>query len=68
MEKMKIASADLTQLILKIQGDGDYDAAKNLVKEMGIITADLQADLDRIDDAGIPVDITFNQGVKYLKF
>jgi len=68
MEKMKIASADLTQLILKIQGDGDYDAAKNLVKEMGIITVDLQADLDRIDAAGIPVDITFNQGVKYLKF
>ena len=68
MEKMKSASADLTQLILKIQGDGDYDAAKKLVKDMGIITASLQADLDRIDAAGIPVDIVFNQGVKYLKF
>jgi len=68
MEKMKAASADLTQLILKIQGDGDYDAAKKLVKDMGIITPDLQADLDRIDAAGIPVDIVFNQGEKYLKF
>ncbi len=68
MEKMQEASRDLTQLILKIQGDGDYDAAKNLVKEKGIINADLQADLDRIDAAGIPVDIIFNQGTKYLKF
>jgi hypothetical protein len=68
MEKMQEASRDLTQLILKIQGDGDYDAAKNLVKEKGIINTDLQADLDRIDEAGIPVDIIFNQGMKYLKF
>lgn len=68
MEKMQEASRDLTQLILKIQGDGDYDAAKNLVKEKGIINDDLQADLDRIDQAGIPVDIVFNQGMKYLKF
>jgi len=68
MQKMQDASRDLTQLILKIQGDGDYDAAKNLVKEKGIINADLQLDLDKIDEAGIPVDIIFNQGPKYLKF
>lgn len=67
MEKMKQASADLTQLILQIQGDGDYDAAKALVKKSGIITPDLQHDLDRIDAAGIPVDIIFNQGPQYLK-
>ena len=66
MEKMKVASADLTQLILKIQGDGDYDAAKKLVKDMGLINADLQTDLDRIDAAGIPVDIIFNQGPNQL--
>jgi hypothetical protein len=68
MQKMQDASRSLTQLILKIQGDGDYEAAKNLVKEKGIINAELQADLDRIDEAGIPVDIIFNQGPKYLKF
>lgn len=64
MQKMQDASRSLTQLILKIQGDGDYEAAKNLVKEKGIINAELQADLDRIDEAGIPVDIIFNQGPK----
>lgn len=68
MEKMQEASKELTQLILKIQGDGDYEAAKNLIIEKGIINNDLQADLDRIDQAGIPVDIIFNQGMKYLKF
>lgn len=66
MDKMKQASADLAGLILQIQGDGDYEAAKNLVIEKGIITEDLQADLDKIDAAGIPVDIIFNQGPEYL--
>lgn len=68
MNKMQEASKDLTQMILKIQGDGDYDAAKNLVKEMGTINTDLQKDLDRIDAAGIPIDIIFKQGMSYLKF
>jgi hypothetical protein len=62
MEKMKQASTDLTRLILKLQGDGDYDAAKKLVEEQGIIPADLQADLDKLEAAGIPVDIVFEQG------
>lgn len=66
MEKMQEASTDLTALILQIQGEGDYDAAANLVKEKGVINADLQADLDRIDAAGIPVDIVFKQGIKYM--
>ena len=30
--------------------------------EKGIITPLLQADLDRLTDASIPVDIVFNQG------
>lgn len=66
IEAMKVASADLTRLILKIQGDGDYEAAKKLIDEMGIIPADLQSDLDKLTDAQIPVDIIFNQGPKYL--
>ncbi len=68
MDKMKEASIELTQLILKIQGDGDYDAAKNLVKEKGTINVDLQKDLDKIDAAGIPIDIIFKQGLGQLNF
>jgi ribosomal protein L21E len=66
MENMKAASASLTQLILRIQGDGDYDAAKALVMEKGVITPALQLDLDKIDAAGIPIDIIFNQGPERL--
>ena len=65
-EKMKTASEGLSSLILGIQGDGDYEAAKNLIETMGVINADLQADLDRIDAAGIPTDIIFKQGPEYV--
>jgi len=66
MEKMKTASQELTQLILKMQGDGDYEAAKRIVAEQGVIPADLQADLDKLADEGIPVDIVFEQGPEKL--
>jgi hypothetical protein len=65
-EKMKEASKLLTQKILKMQGDGDYEAAKAWVEKQGNIPEQLQADLDRVNDAGIPVDIVFEQGPKML--
>jgi hypothetical protein len=66
MDKMKAASTDLTQKILKIQGDGDYEAAANWIETDGVIKPQLQADLDRINDAGVPVDIVFTQGPEVL--
>jgi hypothetical protein len=66
IEKMKKASTELTQLILKLQGDGDYEGAKKLVKEYGVIKPQLQKDLDRISAQGIPVDIVFEQGPEVL--
>ncbi len=65
-ERMKQASNELAGLILKIQGDGDYDAAKKLVEEKGNINNDLAKDLKRIEKANIPVDIIFNQGKDVL--
>lgn len=65
-EKMKQAMLDLSDLILTIQGDGDYDKAKAMIDEMGFIREGLQADLDRIGQAGIPVDIVFEQGPEVL--
>ena len=62
MEKMKVASAELTEKILKLQGDGDYEAAKAWIEKDGIIKDQLKADLARVNEAGIPVDIYFNQG------
>ena len=61
-EKMKQAMIDLSDLVLTIQGDGDYEQAKSLLEEKGFIREELQLDLDRIGEAGIPVDIVFEQG------
>ncbi len=66
IEKMKTASTELTQKILKLQGDGDYETAKNWIETEGIVKPQLQADLERINDAGIPVDIIFTQGPEVL--
>ena len=65
-EKMKEAMFSLSEMILKIQGDGDYDAAVSLIKEKGNIREALQKDLDRIGKAGIPRDIVFEQGPEVL--
>ena len=66
MDKMQTAMTDLTRLILKLQGDGDYDGAVQLMKEKGIVGANLQADLDRLSNANIPVDVVFEQGSDVL--
>jgi hypothetical protein len=60
------AIANLSRLLLTLQGDGDYDGAKELTESKGIITPQLQADLDRLTEASIPVDIVFQQGVTEL--
>jgi len=65
-DKMQEAMKSLSALILKIQGDGDYNAAAKLVKEKAVIGEQLQKDLDRLNIAGIPVDIVFEQGKEVL--
>ena len=65
-DKMQEAMNALSRKILMLQGDGDYEGTRELMDTMGNITADLQADLDRLSAAGIPVDIVFEQGVNYV--
>jgi hypothetical protein len=65
-DKMKEAVYSLSAKILTIQGDGDYDEADKLIKEMGLIQAELQGDLDQLKNAGIPVDLVFEQGLEAL--
>lgn len=65
-DKMKEAMFNLSELVLTIQGDGDYDAAKKILEEKGFIREELQKDLDRIGNAGIPRDIVFEQGADVL--
>ena len=52
--------------ILQTQAEGDFEFASNFSKENGTIGANLQKDLDKINKAGIPRDIRFNQGLEVL--
>lgn len=65
-DRMDDAMAALSELLLTLQGTGDYEGAVNLTKEKGVIGSELQSDLDRLTDANIPVDIEFSQGVAEL--
>ena len=64
--KMESAMTDLSRLLLTLQGDGDYEGAAELTNTKGVISAQLQQDLDRLTNARIPVDITFQQGADVL--
>jgi hypothetical protein len=66
-DNMQKAMNALSEKLLVLQGDGDYQGAKDLIKEKGIIGKDLQDDLDKLTKANIPVDVTFIQGKSSLK-
>jgi hypothetical protein len=65
-DQMETAITDLSRLLLTLQGDGDYAGAVELGEERGVIGPVLQGDLDRLTEANIPVDITFQQGIAEL--
>jgi hypothetical protein len=60
------AMNDWADLIIITQGNGDFEFAKQYREDNGGISATLQADLDKINNAGIPRDIRFNQGITVL--
>ena len=66
LDEMKAAVISLVERILTVQGNGDYEAAKAWVEGDGVMTEDLRAALDRVNTAGIPVDIVFKQGKEVL--
>jgi hypothetical protein len=65
-DKMTAAMNALSAKLLTIQGNGDYDAAKQLTDSMGNVDTTLAGDLKRLDKAKIPVDVTFDQGLDAL--
>lgn len=46
--------------------DGDYEAAGRMLEELGVVADQLEGDLDRIDRAGIPVDMVFRRSEAVL--
>ena len=65
-DKMQTAMNALSEIILTLQGNGDYDGVTELVADKGIIGSELQADLDKLEFQDIPVDIVFEQGTEVL--
>ena len=64
--RMTAAVDSLSRLILTLQGDGDYAGVARLVAEKGVVGPQLRADLDRLRQADIPVDVIFDQGTAAL--
>jgi hypothetical protein len=65
-DKMTAAMNELSTKLLTIQGNGDYTAAKQLTDQLGAVDAELAGDLKRLDQAHIPIDIRFDQGLDML--
>ena len=65
-DRMIEAMNALTERILRFQGDGDYEGVTAFVEEYARVPQQLQMDLDRLGDEGIPVDIVFEQGLSVV--
>ncbi len=65
-DKLKKAATELTRVLLRLQGEGDYKVAADFVQKNAFVGATLKADLERLAAEGIPVDIVFEQGPKVL--
>jgi hypothetical protein len=66
MPAMRRAVDELSGVLLKLQGDGDYAGVQQLGDELGVLRPQLQADLDRLSSRAIPVDVAFTQGKSVL--
>jgi hypothetical protein len=64
--RMRAAVDSLAGVILRYQGDGDYEGVTRFMSQRATIPAGLQRDLDRLGSKGIPVDVVFEQGAHVL--
>jgi hypothetical protein len=58
-QRMEAAISSLIAIILRLQGDGDYDGVIELENKYGTIGPHLAEDLKRLQKAGIPLDVVF---------
>ena len=66
LETMGDAVNELAGVILKLQGDGDYEGLGEFMETYQVVGDTLQQNLDRLGDEGIPVDVVFEQGADVL--
>ncbi|MBN2485533.1 MAG: Zn-dependent hydrolase [Bacteroidales bacterium] len=65
-DKMKAAVSMLAKEIIELQGNGNYEAAVSFIDSYSKFKPELKADIEKINNMEIPVDIVFNQGPAYI--
>ena len=65
-EKMNNSIEELTTLIHKIEQDGDYKKAKEIVTDKAMIKEPIKTDINKIHEQGVPIDVRFKQGKEVL--
>jgi hypothetical protein len=65
-DNMQKAVRSLSELIISIQGEGDYKKAAEMIEKYGVMGDGLKSALQRIEKKDIPVDIVFEQGTEVL--
>jgi hypothetical protein len=66
IEKTKQSVDGWSAMVLKFEGDGNYEGASKYMEQYGVIRLQLQQDIARLKTAKIPLDIIFDQGVETL--
>ena len=66
VKKMRTALEGWAALVIKTEGDGDYEVARKYAAKNGVVRPDLAKDLKAIEKANIPIDIVYEQGKKVL--
>jgi hypothetical protein len=66
LPKMLAAMNALSEKILVLQGDGDYDGVVSFLPKPGAMDETLAADLARLASAEIATDVVFKQGIDVL--
>jgi len=65
-DKTREAMNEWAAKVLIFEGDGDYEGASAYLETNGKIREQLQADLNLLKSASIPVDIVYEQGIDIL--
>ncbi len=65
-DKFEEAMNSLSNKILVLQGNGNYEEVKKFVEKYGKMSDVLKSDIKRLEKKGIPVDVIFYQGTDVL--
>lgn len=66
-DKIPNAIESLSNDIITIQGNGNYEDAKKFMDKYNVVPENLKNDIEKINSKNIPVDVIWQQGLETLK-